>query len=134
MNDQNSFITLLSNGLGLTVPRARNAIILYGFDTFRGLVDTSTDGLKAVFDTISRENRNLANNRQVTIREQIKQRFYGIRSELIMRTNCGGAIDNAFITGLTVNDIDILVNKHNEWKIFKDAASNMTLPSVKIPA
>ena len=134
MNDQNSFETLLSNGLGLTVQRARNAIILYGFDTCRGLVDTSTDGLKAVFDAISRENRNQTNARQVTIREQIKQRFFGIRSELIMRANCGGTIDNAFITGLTVNDVDILVNKHNEWKLFKEAASNMTLPSVKIPA
>ena len=135
MNDQNSFETLLSNGLCLTLQRARNAIILYGLDTCHGLVDTSTDGLKAVFDTISRKIRNLTTARQVTTREQIKQRFYGIRSELIMRANCGGTIDNAFITGfLTVNDIDILVSKHNEWKLFKAAATNMTLPSVKIPA
>ena len=42
-------------------------------------------------------------------------------------------MDQAYLTGLTTNDLDTFVRKHNDWKVFKDSADSMSLPSVTIP-
>ena len=133
MNSQETFLLLLQHGIGLTQGRQRTAITTHGYDTCRGLVDTSNDGIKTVFETIARSNRGLNQAQQVTIREQVKQRIYGTRSELIMRLSCGAPITDNYLSNLTTETVDGFVQKHNQWKVFKEAASNMTLPSVTIP-
>ena len=134
MNSNAVFTTFLTNGIGLTQNRQRNAITTHGFDTCRAFIDTSDDGIKEVFGTISRENRNINNAaHRVYIRENVKQRFYGAKQELIMRIKCGGQVNQAYLNALTTNDIDEFVRKHNNWKVFKNSADNMSLPTVTIP-
>ena len=134
MNNVNAFTNFLNHGIGLTQVRQRDAITTHGYNTVRGLVDTYTEGVKEVFSSISRANRDINNAaHRVIIREQVKQRFYGARSEFLMRMKCNAIIDQAYITGLDTNDVDEFVRKHNEWKEFREAANSMTLPSVTIP-
>jgi hypothetical protein len=133
MERQDLFINLLQHGIGLTQPRQRNTIIELGFNTCRGLTDTSTDGIKAVFDLITRNNRDLNVNQRVNIREQVKQRIYGARSEFLMRLQCGAEMTDDYINNLTTINIDEFVRKHNQWKEFKSAANNMALPNIDIP-
>ena len=134
MNSNAVFTTFLTTGIGLTQNRQRNAITTHGFDTIRAFIDTSDDGIKEVFSTISRENRNINNAaHRVYIRENVKQRFYGAKRELLMRIECGGQMNQAYLTGLTTNDVDDFVRKHNDWKNFKNSADNMSLPTVTVP-
>ena len=133
MNDERTFVTFLTNGIGLPQPRQRTAIADYGYNTCRGLMDASPDGIKTVFDSISRANRDLQVRAEVHIREQVKQRFYGARLEFLMRLTCGADIDIDYLQQLTTEMVDGFVRKHNAWKEYKSAASNMTLPSVTIP-
>ena len=63
---------------------------------------------------ISRENRDLDAAYRVYNREQIKQRFYGAKAEFIMRLSCKANITAVYLTGLTTDDVDALVMKHNE--------------------
>ena len=84
MNHVNSFLTFLQSGIGLTQARQRNAITTHGYNTCRGLIDTTDEGIKGVFSIISDENRNLAAADKVYIREQVKRRFYGAKEEFIM--------------------------------------------------
>ena len=134
MNSDAVFTTFLTAGIGLTQNRQRNAITTHGFNTCRALIDTSDDGIKEVFGTISRENRNINNAaHRVFIRENIKQRFYGGKKELLMRIECGAQVNQTYITGLTTNDVDDFVRKHNDWKNFKNSADNMSLPAVTVP-
>ena len=134
MNNNATFITFLTSGIGLTQARQRTAVTTHGFDTCQAFVNTSNDGIKDVFATISRENRNINNaGHRVYIRENVKQRFFGAKQEFQMRINCGAVMDQAYLTGLTANDIDTFVRKHNDWKVFKDSADSMSLPSVTIP-
>ena len=134
MNSAEIFTLFLTNGIGLDLPRQRAAITEYGYNTCRGLMDASPDGIKTVFDGISRANRDLDARSTVNIREQIKQRFYGARLEFLMRLTCGAEINEDYIRGLTTDHVDEFIRKHNSWKEFKSAANNMTLPNVTIPA
>jgi hypothetical protein len=59
MDNQAAFCDFLQYGIGLGQVRQRNAVITYGFNTCRGMMDTSNDGISNLFDTISKENRNL---------------------------------------------------------------------------
>ena len=134
MNHINSFSRFLQDGISLTQARQRDAITTHGYNTARGLVDTYTEGVKEVFSSISRANRDINNAaHRVIIREQVKQRFYGARSEFLMRLKCNAPITQAYLTGLDTDDVDEFVRKHNEWKEFREAANSMTLPSVSIP-
>ena len=133
MNNQGVFLLVLQNGIGLNDPRQRAAVTTVGYTSCRGLVDASTEGIRGVFETISRGNRGLAAARRVYIPEQVKQRFYGLRSELRMRIACGATIVDDILMALTTDIIDEYVRKHNEWKEFKDAAGNMALPNVTVP-
>jgi hypothetical protein len=133
MNEIEAFTSFLTEGIGLTLPRQRAAIVNYGYDTCRGLMDASTEGIKTVFENISRANRDLDERSTVHIREQIKQRFYGARLEFLMRITCGAEINNDYLQSLTTADVDGFVRKHNLWKEYKTAANNMTLPNVTIP-
>jgi hypothetical protein len=73
MNSNPVFITFLTSGIGLTQARQRTAITTHGFDSCQAFIDTSHDGIKEVFATISRENRNINNaGQRVYIRENIK--------------------------------------------------------------
>ena len=88
MNNTGSFTNFLQNGIGLTTGRQRTAITNHGFDTCRGLIDTTNDGIRDVFSSISRANRDLNNaSHRVYIREQVKQRFYGAKEEFLMRVS-----------------------------------------------
>ena len=113
MNHVNSFAIFLQNGIGLTQARQRNSVTTHGYNTCRGLVDTTDEGIKEVFSVINSENRHLAAADRVYIREQVKRRFYGARDELIMRRMCDGTITNAYVTGLTTVEVDEFVEKHN---------------------
>ena len=133
MDNRNSFLSFLKDGIGLTNKPQRDAIVNHGFDTCQGLVDTTEDGIKEVFNVISQENRNTTAANKVFIKEQVKQRFYGARAEFLMRQECGASIPNAYITAIDTNDLDIFVRKHNNWKEYKRAAANMSLPDVTVP-
>ena len=133
MNHKRTFETFLKDGIGLSSKEQRTAIITHGFDTCQGLLDTTNEGIKEVFNAINLENRNAAAKDKVIIREQIKQRFYGARAELMMRTECGADLSTALLTAIDTDDMDDFVRKHNSWKEYKKAASNMSLPSVTVP-
>ena len=133
MNNAASFNTFLQNGIGLSQARQRVAITTHGYNTCRGLVDTTNEGIKEVFAVISRENRDLAVNVRVYVREQVKQRFYGAKAEFLMRLSCNSDIDAAYLTGLTTDDVDDFVRKHNKWREYKNAARTMSLPDVTVP-
>ena len=113
MNSAEIFTLFLTNGIGLDLPRQRAAITEYGYNTCRGLMDASPDGIKTVFDGISRANRDLDARSTVNIREQIKQRFYGARLEFLMRLTCGAEINEDYIRGLTTDHVDEFIRKHN---------------------
>ena len=106
MNNNAAFTSFLTNGIGLTVARQRTAITEYGYDTCRGLMDASPDGIKTVFDNISRANRDLNARNMVHIREQVKQRFYGARLEFLMHVTCGADIDADYLRNLTTDMVD----------------------------
>ena len=38
-----------------------------------------------------------------------------------------------YLTGLTTDDVDNFVRKHNEWREYKNAARTMSLPDVTVP-
>ena len=119
MNNVNAFTNFLNHGIGLTQARQRNAITTHGYNTVRGLVNTYTEGVKEVFLSISHANRDINNAaHRVIIREQVKQRFYGARSEFPMRMKFGATITQAYLAGLDTNDVDDFVRKHNKWKEF----------------
>ena len=134
MNSKTAFLTLLKDGIGLTQKEQRTAITTHGFDTVQGLVDTTNEGIKEVFNAINLENRTAATAAdKIIIREQIKRRLYGARDELMMRIDCGADMSNALITAIDTDDVDGFVRKHNEWKEYKKAASSMSLPDVTVP-
>ena len=133
MNHVNSFAIFLQNGIGLTQARQRNLVTTHGYNTCRGLVDSTDEGIKEVFSVINSENMHLAAADRVYIRKQVKRRFYGGRDELIMRRMCNDTITNAYVTGLTTVKVDEFVEKHNNWRKFVKAANAMSLPDVTIP-
>ena len=97
MNNAVVFTAFLRDGIGLSQARQRTAITTHGFDTCQAFIDTSENGIKDVFSTISKENRNINNaGSRVYIRENIKQRFYGAREEFLMRIKCGSHIDQPY--------------------------------------
>ena len=82
MNNNATFTTFLTNGIGLTQARQRTAVTTHGFDTCQAFVNTPNDGIKDVFSTISCENRNINNaGHRVYIRENVEQRFFGAKHE-----------------------------------------------------
>ena len=133
MNNKKAFESFLKDGIGLTEKKQREAITIHGFDTVQGMIDTSNEGIKEVFSVINAENKNAAAKDKVIIREQIKQRFYGARTEFLMREACGADMSNALITAIDTDDLDRFVRKQNLWKEHKEAASSMSLPSVSVP-
>ena len=96
MDSKSTFVTFLKDGIGLTQKTHRDAIINHGFDTCQGLVDTTNDGIKEVFNVINQENKSITRAAdKVFIREQVKQRFYGARAEFLMRIECGADLSSA---------------------------------------
>ena len=104
MNSKRTFESFLKDGIGLTEKKQREAITTHGFDTVQGMIDTSNEGIKEVFSVINAENKNAAAKDKVIIREQIKQRFYGARTEFLMREACGADMSNALITAIKAFD------------------------------
>ena len=134
MDNVATFTNFLQHGIGLSQARQRTAITNHGFDTCRGLVNTTNDGIRDVFTAISNANRDLANTRdKVYIREQLKQRLYGAREEFSMRIDCGSTVTAAYLNAIDTDDTDDFVRKHQEWNEFKKSVSSMTLPNVAVP-
>ena len=134
MDNVNAFSAFLQNGIGLTQAKQRDAVTTHGYNTVQGLIDTYNEGIKEVFSSINRANRDISNTRdKVIIWEQVKQRFYGARSEFILRIKCNASITATYLQNLDTDDLDEFVRKHNQWKEFCDAAHTMTLPNVPVP-
>ena len=78
MDDGNTLLTVLTDAIGLTVARQRQAIVTFGFDTCNGLKSTSVEDLRILFNTIDRNNRGLLANQQARLNLTVKSRMYAL--------------------------------------------------------
>ena len=134
MDDQASFITLLTQAVGMTLNRQRVAITTFGFDTCDGMMSASEDDLKNLLTTIERNNRELNANQAVRINTQMRTRLFALREEFLMRNACGATMTLAEIIGLTPANVNDYVEKHRVWKEASKAAKSMSLPDITVPA
>lgn len=89
MDDPQTFITVHTAGVGLTLAHQSNAIITQGFHTCSNLMSTSEDDVKMLLVTIERDNQDLPANQVVRINMSMRNRLLALREEFIMRDNCG---------------------------------------------
>ncbi len=134
MDDQATFITLLTQAVGMTLNRQRQAITTFGFDTCEGLMSASEDDLKNLLSTIERNNRDVNVNQAVRINTQMRTRLFALREEFLMRNACGATMTLAEIIGLLSADVNGFVVKHRVLKEVCKAAKAMSLPDITVPA
>ena len=133
MNDTGTLLEVLTQAIGLTQARQRQAIITLGFDTCKGLRDTSLEDLRGLFGMIERNNCGLLANQQVRFNLTVKACMYALREEFIMRDECNTEMGFNMLMLLNIQVVNTFVAKHKAWKIAKDAASAFSLPSIEVP-
>ena len=133
MNDGNTLLTVLTNAIGLTLLRQRQAIVSFGFDTCNGLKSTSIEDLRGLFSTIDRNNRGLLANQQARLNLTVKSRMHALREEFVMRSQCNAEMGLNMLLLMDTQVVDTFVSKHKAWQIAKDAASTSSLSKIEVP-
>ena len=133
MDDTATLLAVLTQAIGLTQVRQRQAIVTLGFDTCKGLRDALLEDLQGLFGTIDRNNCERLANQQVRFNLTVKSHMYALREEFIMREECNTEMGLNMLMLLDIQVVNTFVTKHEAWKIAKDAASTSSLPVIEVP-
>ena len=133
MDDAGTLLAVLTQAIGLTQARQRQAIVTLGFDTCERLRDTSLEDLRGLFSTIERNNHGLGANQQVRFNLTVKSYMYALWEEFIMRNECNSEMGLNMLMHLDIQVVNTFVAKHKAWKIAKDAASTSSVPAIEVP-
>lgn len=126
-------LTHIITEAGLVNAAQRVAFNTFGCTDCSGLMNHTKEDLKSIWNSISENNRGLAQEDRINISELCKKRIDALRRELIMRDECISQYEAVILATLTAADLDHLVMKHTEWEEVIKANASMTLPDVDIP-
>ena len=133
MDDRNTLVTVLTEAIGLTLARQRQAIVNFGFDTCNGLKSTSVEDLRGLFSTIDRNNHGLLANQQLRFNLIVNSCMYALREEFVVRSQCNAEMGLNMLLLMDTQVVDTFVAKHKAWQIAKEAVATSSLSKIKVP-